>query len=101
MLVPKLLSFFKVPQPRGFDYKPRYYSEQKEYIDRLKDQINPASASSDASSRAKARIQDRFNIIRSKHSVQYTGKHHAKRVLYLIIGLLVLGYLISYASGLL
>ena len=100
MLFPKLLSFFKTPRPKEFDYKPRYYSEQKEYIDRIKEQINSEKSNIDASERAKARIQDRFRRFRPEDSAQYSGGYHAKRVIYLVIGIVVLFVLIAIANTL-
>jgi hypothetical protein len=80
-------SFFRVRKPRGFNYKPRFYDERKERLQKLQ------SGHLDEEHERRERLRQAW---RSKRTAQPLS---GKTLWRLIVGALVVWAFIQYVSG--
>ena len=91
MSASKLPSFFKMPRPKDFDFKPRYYDSQKEYINEYKERIKAGDSKLGSAEQSKVRIQEKFESFRANR-ISYM---HKKQFLTTFILILILAWLLS------
>ena len=80
-------SFFRVRKPRGFNYKPRFYDERKERLQKLK------SGHLDEEHERRERLRQAWS---SKRTAQPLS---GKTLWRLVIGALLVWAFIQYVSG--
>jgi len=91
-----MAGFFQLHKPRQFDYKPLYYSEQKERIDELKRKLGEDAASEEARA---DRMREAFEL-RRPNTRKRKGLLKQSRLLIYILLLAVLIMLITNVSWL-
>ena len=89
MEAPKLPSIFKQNQARGFNFKPLYYDERKERLEKLKKKYENAESSTLTHEEFRERIASKWGSERKKA----TGASNI-RLLLIIVVLTFLAYLI-------
>jgi hypothetical protein len=83
------IRFFRTQPPKAFDYKPRYYDEEKEKREERKRMMDGAQLSKEE---RKAAIRDGFSRHRSVR--QSSGSYSVFRMLMIVILLLLITYYI-------
>lgn len=95
MEAPKLPSFFKQNRAKGFEFRPRYYDERKERIEKLrrqyrkekKDSTDPAQAQQDLKETLRTQWGDRR---------QTKVKSSNRSLILIVAALLLLTYLMLF-----
>ncbi|GCD78630.1 hypothetical protein JCM31826_21120 [Thermaurantimonas aggregans] len=83
--------FFRTPKPKGFSYKPLYYDESKERIEKLKKQLSDAESIDAADvNREALRIELRHNIQRLRNTKPRSASMQNIRLLLILMALLFL-----------
>lgn len=82
--------FFRTPKPKGFSYKPLYYNETKERIEKLKKELEAADSHADSSNNEELRIKLRENFNRLRQTKATATSAQNSRLLLIIIALLIL-----------
>lgn len=76
MEAPKIPGLFKTKGPKSFHFKPRYYDEQKERIEKRRQQIKRELVAEGKLSDAE---KDTFNRLERKHRSHHSYRKSARR----------------------
>jgi len=94
MEAPKLPTIFKQNRARSFDFKPRYYDERKERIEKIKQKYNK-TGQNDTSTKSSIDFRSEMSS-EWRNSRKGSVKNSNGRLLGIIVVLALITYLIIY-----
>jgi len=86
---------FKQPQPRRFEYKPRFYNERKEQLNARIEAIKRETESANGSSSEEV-LRSRISHARRSNSSRQARSKSNKNVLIIVALLSVIAYLLLF-----